>query len=50
MDSIEHKKHSGVSNNMILDNAKRIYHECHIPMLTRIPIIPGLNDSVSYIV
>jgi pyruvate formate lyase activating enzyme len=28
-----------------LENAKRIYHELGIPMLARIPIMPGYNDS-----
>ncbi len=49
MDPAEHKKHTGVSNNLILDNAKRIYHECHIPMLARVPIIPGYTNSVENI-
>ncbi len=49
MDPLEHKKHTGVSNNLILDNAKRIYHECHIPMLARVPIIPGYTDSAENI-
>jgi pyruvate-formate lyase-activating enzyme len=30
---------------MDLDNVKRISHELHIPMLARIPVIPGYNDS-----
>jgi pyruvate formate lyase activating enzyme len=46
MDPAEHKKHTGVSNSLILDNARRIYHECAIPMLARVPIVPGYNDSV----
>jgi len=49
MDPLEHKKYTGVSNSLILDNAKRIYHECHIPMLVRVPIVPGYNDSVENI-
>lgn len=45
MDAAEHKKHTGVSNELILDNAKRIYHELSIPMLARLPVMPGYNDS-----
>jgi len=49
MDPVEHKKHTGVSNDLILDNAKRIYHELSIPMLARVPVVPGYNDSVENI-
>jgi pyruvate formate lyase activating enzyme len=45
MDDNEHKKFTGVSNKMILDNAKRILFELRIPMIARIPVIPGYNDS-----
>ena len=34
-----------ISNEMAVDNAKSVYHELHIPMLARIPVIPGYNDS-----
>jgi pyruvate formate lyase activating enzyme len=30
---------------MILDNAKKIVHELHIPLSARIPLIPGYNDD-----
>jgi pyruvate formate lyase activating enzyme len=49
MDSTKHKAHTGVSNAMILDNVKRIYHECHIPVLARVPVVSGYNDSVENI-
>ncbi|MCP1111073.1 glycyl-radical enzyme activating protein [Ohessyouella blattaphilus] len=42
MDEEKHKHYTGVSNQIILDNAKRIY-ELKIPMTIRIPSIPGLN-------
>ena len=32
-----------------LENAKRIHHELSIPMLARIPIIPGYNDTAENI-
>jgi len=49
MDPVEHKKHTGVSNKLILDNARRIYHELSIPMLARVAVIPGYNDSIENI-
>jgi pyruvate formate lyase activating enzyme len=49
MDPVEHEKHTGVSNDLILDNAKRIHHELSIPMLARIPLIPGYNDTAENI-
>jgi pyruvate formate lyase activating enzyme len=38
------EQYISVSNEMAVDNAKSIYHELHIPMLARIPVIPGYND------
>ncbi|MBI5031596.1 MAG: glycyl-radical enzyme activating protein [Chloroflexi bacterium] len=49
MDPSEHKKLTGVSNDLILDNAKKIRKELNLPMLARVPIAPGLNDSVENI-
>jgi pyruvate formate lyase activating enzyme len=46
MDPVKHKKYTGVSNHLILDNARRASHELSIPMWARIPVIPGYNDSV----
>lgn len=45
MDPDEHRKNTGVSNDLILKNAKRIHHELNLPMLARVPIVPGKNDS-----
>jgi len=45
MDSQKHKRLTGVSNELILNNAKRIRHELNLPMLARVPILPGYNDS-----
>lgn len=45
MDPEVHKRYTGVSNEVILENAKRIYQELNLPILARIPIIPGHNDS-----
>lgn len=44
-DDTKHKEYTGVSNKLILENAKRIHHDLHIPLRARIPVIPGYNDS-----
>jgi len=49
MDPVEHEKYTGVSNDLILDNVKKIHHDLSIPIIARIPIIPGYNDSVENI-
>jgi len=49
MDPVKHKRYTGVSNHLILDNAKRASHKLSIPMWARIPVIPGYNDSVENI-
>jgi pyruvate formate lyase activating enzyme len=46
MDEQEHKKLTGVANNLILDNIKRVSNETDISLIIRIPIIPGYNDSL----
>jgi pyruvate formate lyase activating enzyme len=46
MDAAIHKRYTAVSNELILDNAKRIRAELKLPMLARLPIIPGYNDSL----
>ena len=43
MDPIIHKELTGVSNELILENAKKI--SAIKPMIVRIPVIPGRNDS-----
>jgi pyruvate formate lyase activating enzyme len=45
MDRDQHKKYTGVSNELVLDNAKRIHQELALPMLARVPLLPGYNDS-----
>ncbi|WP_300458144.1 glycyl-radical enzyme activating protein [Desulfobacula sp.] len=49
MDDTRHKSYTGVSNTLILENAKRIHHDLRIPLKARIPIIPGYNDSTENI-
>ena len=45
MDPVEHERCTGVPNELMLNNARKIHHELSIPILARIPIIPGCNDS-----
>lgn len=49
MDPVLHQEYTGVSNKLILDNVKKIYHECRIPLLARVPVVPGYTDSVENI-
>lgn len=44
MDDSEHRRLTGVSNQLILDNLRHI-SRLGIPMKVRLPLIPGLNDS-----
>lgn len=40
----EHKKFTGVDNYLILENARKLSKES-IPLILRIPVIPGVNDT-----
>lgn len=44
MDDAEHKRLTGVSNQLILDNIRKI-SKLGIPVKIRLPLIPGINDS-----
>ena len=44
MDTVRHGELTGVGNELILDNARRI-SQSGKPMVIRIPLIPGCNDS-----
>ncbi len=44
MDPRRHKDLTGVGNKLILENAQRIIQK-EIPMIIRVPLIPGINDS-----
>jgi pyruvate formate lyase activating enzyme len=46
MDPDAHTTLTGSSNEWILDNARRIVHEAATPMLVRLPVVPGCNDTV----
>jgi pyruvate formate lyase activating enzyme len=45
MDSGTHKKLTGVPNELILDNVKYIYNTLKIPVIIRVPVVPGFNAS-----
>jgi pyruvate formate lyase activating enzyme len=44
IDREKHMKHTGVSNELILDNL-RFVSDNNIPIYLRVPLIPGYNDS-----
>ena len=44
MDSEKHERFTGVGNNLILDNIKRL-SETNKEIIIRIPVIPGFNDD-----
>jgi pyruvate formate lyase activating enzyme len=44
MDSEKHERFTGVGNNLILDNIKRL-SEAGKQIIIRIPVIPGFNDD-----
>jgi pyruvate formate lyase activating enzyme len=46
MNPDQHEEYTGVSNELILENARRIVHEMGVPMLARVPVIPGYNDTL----
>ena len=48
MDSATHKKFTGVGNELILSNIKKLV-EMDMPLIIRMPIIPGFNDNETYI-
>jgi len=48
VDKVRHGELTGVANELILDNARRI-SQAGKPMVIRIPLIPGCNDSVESI-
>jgi pyruvate formate lyase activating enzyme len=44
MDAEQHERYTGVPNEVILENARRI-RQLDIPMLARVPVIPGYNEA-----
>ena len=46
MDSVTHEKLVGVPNEYILENIRHIHDDLHVPVILRMPTIPGYNDSI----
>lgn len=46
MDSTRHKAYTGVTNELILENAEKIHRDLKLPIFPRVPLIPGYNDSL----
>ncbi|MBN2074550.1 MAG: glycyl-radical enzyme activating protein [Dehalococcoidales bacterium] len=46
MNSEKHREYTGVPNELILENVRKIVHDLKIPVRLRIPVIPGHNDSL----
>ena len=44
MDSALHKEYTGVGNELILDNLRRL-HDSGVEVVARTPVIPGYNDQ-----
>ena len=49
MDDEKHKKGTGQSNKLILENLVRFCSESDIECVVRIPLIPGFNDDAENI-
>lgn len=49
MDSAIHKRLTGVPNEIILDNVQYIYKTLKVPVIIRVPIVPGYNASLDNI-
>ncbi len=45
MDSTQHRQHTGVSNQLVLQNLRMLSQNGH-SIIIRAPIIPGINDYV----
>lgn len=44
-DPVRHKEGTGVENTRILENLARLSGKRHIPVVVRVPLIPGFNDT-----
>jgi pyruvate formate lyase activating enzyme len=48
VNSVKHREQTGVPNAIILENFQKLCQQ-HAEIIVRIPVIPGLNDSVAAI-
>jgi len=44
-DDFQSRRHTGSSNKIILENFSRLITEAEIPVIPRIPLIPGITDT-----
>jgi pyruvate formate lyase activating enzyme len=49
LDAVAHRKLTGAPNEVILKNARRIHGELGIPIIARIPVVPGCNADLENI-
>ena len=47
MDPVRHREAIGVSNERLLKNARSLVTQSNQPIIFRIPVVPGVNDSVA---
>jgi len=45
MNPVKHREFTGVSNDLILRNARRLLSSNQAQVIVRVPIVPGCNDS-----
>ena len=45
LDPAAHKRLTGVSNELILDNIRHVHLELGVPVILRMPLVPGMNDG-----
>jgi pyruvate formate lyase activating enzyme len=50
IESSVHKRVTGVSNELILENARKLLFEAKVPLIVRTPIVPTVNDSGEVVV
>ena len=49
MDSAKHKEYTGASNELILENAKKIANSGKAELIIRTPVVPTFNDTAAEI-
>lgn len=49
MDPKKHKLKTGISNQLIVENARKLASQKKVKIIFRMPIVPGFNDSISNI-
>jgi pyruvate formate lyase activating enzyme len=47
IDDFQSRRFTGCSNGLILENFSRLIHKAKIPVIPRIPLVPGITDSSS---